>query len=116
MSDWNDKEPIYMQLRHMVLQRIMSGSLAEGQPVPSVRQVASEEHINPITVSKAYQLLVDQGLLESRRGLGMFVVAGAQAQALQRERELFLRDEWPRMLTRIADLKLDVRELLDGEQ
>jgi GntR family transcriptional regulator len=114
MTDWNDTEPIYQQLRRVVLQRIVTGSLAEGEAVPSVRQVASAEHINPLTVSKAYQLLVDEGLLEARRGLGMFVVDGARATALERERETFLRDEWPFIRSRIQSLGLDVAVLVRG--
>ena len=113
MSQWHDQSPIYLQLRQRVLQRIVSGSLAEGDAVPSVRQVASDEHINPLTVSKAYQLLVDEGLLEKRRGVGMFVTAGAQQSALAQERELFLREEWPKIRRRIALLQLDVEDLID---
>ena len=89
MSDWDDTIPIYLQLRSTVIQRIVSGSLAEGEAVPSVRQVAAEEKINPITVSKAYQMLVDEELLEKRRGLGMFVTQGAQDKALRAERRMF---------------------------
>ena len=78
MTDWDDKEPIYVQLAQSVLEGIMRGALIEGEPVPSVRQVASQERINPLTVSRGYQLLVDDGLLEKRRGLGMFVANGAR--------------------------------------
>ena len=103
-----------MQLRKIVLHGIMTGSLLEGEAVPSVRQVSSDEHINPITVSKAYQTLVDEGLLETRRGLGMFVVAGARDTALARERENFLAQEWPAISARIDALGLDAAELLQG--
>jgi GntR family transcriptional regulator len=82
MTDWDDKEPIYVQLAQSVLEGIMRGALSEGQPVPSVRQVASQERINPLTVSRGYQLLVDDGLLEKRRGLGMFVAAGARQKGM----------------------------------
>ena len=116
MSDWDDTIPIYLQLRSTVVQRILSGSLAEGEAVPSVRQVAGEEKINPLTVSKAYQMLVDEELLEKRRGLGMFVCAGARTRALEQEREAFLRDEWPKVRERIRSLGLDAGELLRGEQ
>ena len=115
MPDWDDNTPIYLQLRATVLQRILSGSLSEGEAVPSVRQVAADEKINPITVSKAYQMLVDEGLLEKRRGLGMFVEAGARDKALVQERDAFLVTEWPRIRARIESLGLDASDLL-GER
>lgn len=115
MSDWQDNQPIYLQLRQLVLSRILSGSLPEGEAIPSVRQVASDERINPLTVTKAYQLLVDEGLIEKRRGLGMFVTAGAQDRALAQERQRFLRQEWPQTLARIHELKLNPKQLLSGE-
>ena len=111
MSDWDDNKPIYLQLRQTVIENILRGTLAEGEAVPSVRQVAADEKINPITVSKAYQLLVDENLLEKRRGLGMFVTEGAQALALQQEREQFIDNEWPEILKRLASLDLDVSDL-----
>ena len=113
--EWKDNEPIYLQLRQLVLGQILSGALPEGDAVPSVRQVASEERINPLTVSKAYQTLVDEGLLEKRRGLGMFVCEGAQARALEQERARFLAEEWPETLARIEALKLNAERLLSGE-
>ena len=112
MNDWDESLPIYVQLRSAVLQRILNRSLAEGDPVPSVRQVAADEKINPITVSKAYQMLVDEGLLEKRRGLGMYVLPGARDKALAQERETFLKEEWPRIQTRIKSLGLAVEDLL----
>ena len=112
MHDWDDSIPIYLQLRGTVLKRILSGSLQEGEAVPSVRQVAGDEKINPLTVSKAYQMLVEEELLEKRRGLGMFVREGAKQRALARERELFISEEWPKVLSRISDLGLDVQKLL----
>jgi len=112
MHDWDEVTPIYLQLRSTVVRRILSGSLPEGEAVPSVRQVAAEEKINPLTISRAYQLLVDEGLLEKRRGLGMFVCAGARELALVQERQVFLSEEWPRVRRRIGDLGLDVQELL----
>ena len=113
MTDWDDKEPIYVQLAQSVLEGIMRGALREGEPVPSVRQVASQERINPLTVSRGYQLLVDDGLLEKRRGLGMFVAAGAQKKALERERARFLNDEWPKTRERIELFDLDLQTLLE---
>lgn len=116
MHEWDDATPIYLQLRSMVVQRILKGSLAEGEAVPSVRQVAAEEKINPLTVSKAYQMLVEEELLEKRRGLGMFVEAGAQAKALEQERAVFLTQEWPRVQARIAHLGLSVDALLHEDE
>ena len=111
MSDWDESTPIYLQVRRRVLERILQGAFSEGEAIPSVRQVAADEKINPITVSKAYQLLVDENLLEKRRGLGMFVTEGAQALALQQEREQFIDNEWPEILKRLASLDLDVSDL-----
>ena len=115
MHDWDENTPIYLQLRGAVVHGIMSGALAEGEAVPSVRQVAADEKINPLTVSKAYQMLVDEELLEKRRGLGMFVQAGAREKALEQERTAFLREEWPRVRERITALGLDPRALLGEE-
>ena len=115
MTDWDDHEPIYVQLAQLVLDQILRGALAEGEPVPSVRQVAGQERINPLTVSRGYQLLVDDGLLEKRRGLGMYVREGARARALERERERFLVREWPKIRARIDALDLSLAELLEGK-
>jgi len=114
MHKWDDTTPIYLQLRSTVVQRILKGSLIEGEAVPSVRQVSAAEKINPLTVSKAYQMLVEENLLEKRRGLGMFVQPGAQAKALEQERVVFLNQEWPRVLTRIESLGLSADNLLQG--
>ena len=112
MPDWKDNEHIYLQLKDLVLQQIMLGTLLEGEPVPSVRQVASQERINPLTVSRAYQMLVDEGLLEKRRGVGMFVCEGARKQALKQWRARCLEEEWPEVVERIALLGLTPDELL----
>ena len=114
MGDWKDNEPIYLQLRDLVITQILGGMIAEGEAVPSVRQVASEERINPLTVSKAYQLLVDEGLLEKRRGLGMFVAEGAQGTALAQERERFLSEEWPEIRARMERLGIEPAELVES--
>jgi GntR family transcriptional regulator len=111
MRIWDDNEPIYRQLRNLVLSQLMAGRYAEGEALPSVRQVAGEERINPLTVSRAYQLLVDEGLLEKRRGLGMFVSAGAREKALEQERKRFLANEWPTVLLRARTLGLCVDDL-----
>ena len=112
MPEWNDSEPIYRQLHDRVIARILDGSFVEGEPVPSVRQVASEERINPLTVSKAYRMLVDEGLLEMRRGLGMFVVAGAMEAARLDGRKRFLEREWPAVLAHAERLGISARDLL----
>lgn len=109
---WNDSVPIYRQLRERVVAMILDGVLTEGDPLPSVRQVAADYQINPLTVSKAYQELVDEQLVEKRRGLGMFVMDGAQTALLKSERERFLREEWPRLHARLQRLGLDLKTLL----
>jgi GntR family transcriptional regulator len=112
--DWNDGQPIYRQLRDLVVERILEGALAEGDALPSVRQVAADLRVNPITVLKSYQQLVDEGLVEKRRGIGMFVHAGARKRLLAAERKRFLADEWPRVAATAKRLGLDVRELLEA--
>ncbi|RYD15421.1 MAG: GntR family transcriptional regulator [Lysobacteraceae bacterium] len=109
---WNDSTPIYRQLRDRVVAMILDGVLKQGDPLPSVRQVAGDFQINPITVSKAYQELVDENLVEKRRGLGMYVTEGARAALLESERERFLREEWPALHARLARLGLDLAELM----
>ena len=110
--DWTEDQPIYRQLRDKVVDAIMDGSLKEGEPLPSVRTVAVELQINPITASKAYQELVGEQLVEKRRGLGMFVVEGARGRLLEAERRRFMEQEWPKVLERMRKLELDARELL----
>lgn len=110
--EWSDGQPIYRQLRDLVVERILDGALAEGDPLPSVRQVAADLRVNPITVLKSYQQLVDEELVEKRRGIGMFVNAGARARLLAAERQRFLADEWPRVAATVKRLGLDARELL----
>ncbi|HVC28596.1 MAG TPA: GntR family transcriptional regulator [Gammaproteobacteria bacterium] len=109
---WSDNSPIYRQLRDRVVAMILEGSLNEGDPLPSVRAVAADYQINPLTVLKGYQALVDEELVEKRRGLGMFVKTGASRALMKNEREAFLKTEWPQMLQRIGRLDLDVKELL----
>jgi len=111
-SQWNDSQPIYWQLKERTVAMILDGTLSEGDALPSVRNVASEFQLNPITVSKSYQALVDDGLVEKRRGLGMFVCEGARKQLLASERSRFLEEEWPAMVSRIEQLGLDAEELL----
>ena len=110
---WNDNTPIYRQLRERVIAMILDGALKEGDALPSVRQVAADFQLNPITVSKAYQELVDENLVEKRRGLGMYVNDGARDALLKAERERFLREEWPILRERLKRLGLDLRDLLE---
>jgi GntR family transcriptional regulator len=111
---WNDNQPIYRQLRDRVVAMILDGVLKDGDPLPSVRTVAAEYRVNPLTVLKGYQELVDEGLVESRRGLGMFINAGARKLLLQGERQKFLGEEWPRIHATIQRLGLNAEELLRG--
>lgn len=110
-SEWNDNQPIYRQLRERVVVMILDGMLNDGDPLPSVRSVATESRINPLTVLKAYQQLVDEQLVEKRRGIGMFVSPGARDLLLQGERKRFLSDRWPEIHATIQRLGLS-RELL----
>ena len=112
--EWNDNQPIYRQIRDRVVAMILDGVLKEDDPLPSVRNVAAEYRVNPLTVLKGYQQLVDEGLVESRRGRGMFINAGARNLLLQGERQMFLGEEWPRVYATIQRLGLKARELLDG--
>jgi len=112
--EWNDNQPIYRQLRDRVVAMILDGVLKEGDPLPSVRNVAAELRVNPLTVLKGYQQLVDEGLVETRRGLGMFINAGARGLLLQGERQKFLGEEWPRVYATIQRLGLKPEELLEN--
>jgi len=112
--EWNDSQPIYRQLRDRVVAMILDGVLKEGDPLPSVRNVAAEYRVNPLTVLKGYQQLVDDGLVESKRGLGMFINAGARGLLMQGERKRFLDEEWPRVEATIQRLGLTPEELLDA--
>ena len=112
MNEWNDNQPIYRQLRDRVVAMILDGVLKEGDPLPSVRTVATESRVNPLTVLKAYQELAEEQLVETRRGLGMFVNAGARDLLLKAERKKFMEEEWPRIAERIRRLGLSPEELL----
>ena len=112
MEEWNDSQPIYRQLRDRVVAMILEGALDEGDALPSVRTVAAESRVNPLTVLKAYQQLADEQLVEKRRGLGMFVSAGARSVLLKGERERFLAEDWPRVQATIQRLGLKPEELL----
>ena len=111
--EWNDGAPIYRQLKERVVAMMLDGVLRPGDALPSVRQVAAEYQLNPITVSRAYQELADESLVEKRRGLGMYVTEEASRKLLASERERFLHEEWPLVLERIQRLGLSPGELLD---
>lgn len=110
-TDWNDNQPIYRQLRERVIALILDNVLKDGDALPSVRNVSSEYRVNPITVSKAYQTLVDDELVEKKRGLGMFVRTGAKEILLETEKKKFLEQEWPEIISRIKRLGLSSEEL-----
>jgi GntR family transcriptional regulator len=110
--EWNDSQPIYRQLRDRVVAMILDGLLLEGDPLPSVRTVAAENRVNPLTVLKGYQQLVDEQLVEKRRGLGLFINAGARALLLQAERQRFLTEQWPAINATIQRLGLTAQDLL----
>lgn len=113
---WNDDLPIYRQLRDRVVDMILEGVLGDGDALPSVRNVAAEYRLNPLTVLKGYQELVDEGLVEKKRGRGMYVTDGARKQLLKDERRRFLETEWPKVSATIERLGLDVEELLRDAQ
>jgi GntR family transcriptional regulator len=112
--EWNDSEPIYRQIRDRVVAMILDGVLKEGDPLPSVRNVAAEYRVNPLTVLKGYQQLVDDGLVETKRGRGMFINAGARDLLLQGERQKFVVEQWPRVYETIQRLGLTLEELLEA--
>ena len=112
-AQWDDSQPIYRQLRDRVVAMVLEGALKEGEALPSVRQVASEYRLNPLTVLKAYQQLADDGLVDKRRGLGMFVAPGAGNALLKDERARFLETEWPKIHATIQRLGLSAETLLN---
>lgn len=114
-ANWDESQPIYRQLRDRVVAMVIEGVLKEGEALPSVRQVASEYRLNPLTVLKAYQQLADEGLVEKRRGLGMFVAPGAGGALRKDERERFLTQDWPRVHATIQRLGLSLEDLLNAE-
>lgn len=112
---WSDGAPIYRQLKDRVIAMMLDGVLKPGDALPSVRQVAAEYQLNPITVSRAYQELADEAIVEKRRGLGMFVTDEASRKLLTTERERFLHDEWPHVAERIDRLGLTIEDLLQAK-
>jgi GntR family transcriptional regulator len=113
--EWRDDQPIYRQLRDRVVAMILDGALKEGDPLPSVRTVSAETRVNPLTVLKGYQELVDEELVEKRRGVGMFVKEGARALLLKGERQKFLNEEWPKIRETMQRLGISAEELLNGK-
>ncbi|GLR71410.1 GntR family transcriptional regulator [Agaribacter marinus] len=112
MKHWQTDTPIYIQLYQQVIQRILDGHVKEGEALPSVRRVAAEYEVNPITISKAYQMLQDEMIVEKQRGKGLFVLPGVQEKILVRERQMFLADEWPSIVQKITRLGLSKDDLL----
>ena len=112
--EWNDSQPIYRQLHDRVVDMMLDEVLKEGDALPSVRTVAAQYRVNPLTVLKAYQQLVDEELVETRRGLGMFINVGARSLLLRGERQRFLQEEWPKVCATIQRLGLKVEDLLDA--
>jgi GntR family transcriptional regulator len=110
--NWNDSQPIYRQLRDRVVEMILEGVLGDGDALPSVRSVAAEYRLNPLTVLKGYQELVDEGLVEKKRGRGMFIMEGAKKALLSGERELFLNEQWPSVVATVRRLGLDLDDLV----
>ncbi|MGH6987526.1 MAG: GntR family transcriptional regulator [Caulobacteraceae bacterium] len=113
--EWDEGQPIWRQIRERVVDMILEGLIGEGEALPSVRTLAAEGRVNPLTVLKAYQQLADEGLVEKRRGLGMFINAGARSALLKSERARFLSEEWPAVRSRIERLGLDAQSLIDGK-
>ena len=112
--NWNDSQPIYRQLRDRVVDMILEGVVEDGGALPSVRNVAAEYKLNPLTVLKAYQQLVDEDLVEKKRGRGMYVKEGARDQLMADERNRFLKTEWPRILETVRRLGLNPKDLIDA--
>src|SRR3954465_3382303 len=112
MTSFNDTQPIFVQIRQRIAEMILKQAAPDGAALPSVRSIAADLSVNPLTVTRAYDALVDLGVVESRRGMGMFVAAGAREKLLAHEREVFLAEDWPRLRGRIKALGLDLSTLL----
>ena len=114
MDDFHTSQPIFVQIRQRLAEMILRGTVGEGEALPSVRQIAADLSVNPLTVTRAFEALVDDGVVEKRRGLGMFVKTGARAELLAHERDKFLKEDWPRIAAQIKALDLDLQTLLSG--
>jgi len=115
MDDFHSSQPIFVQIRQRLIEMILRGQAREGEALPSERQIAADLSVNPLTVTKAYDALVEIGVVEKRRGLGMFVKEGAREELLAHERRQFLKEDWPRIAARIRALELDLKQLLDPQ-
>lgn len=111
--EWHNKQPIYLQLKDKITTQILDKKIIEGELIPSIRQISMDYHINPLTVSKAYQLLVDEGIVQKQRGVGMQVVKGARAKLLAQQKQFFLEKEWPLLKEKIIRLNIKLTELID---
>lgn len=116
MMPWNPDLPIYRQIRDATVALIIEGQLGEGEMVPSVRQVAVDSNVNPMTVTKAYQILMDEAVIEKRRGLGFFVTPGAKDRVLDQERDRFIHEEWPTLRARLERLGFDPCRLWSAKE
>src|SRR5690554_4374814 len=116
MDDFHTSQPIFVQIRQRLTEMILRGAVGEGEALPSVRQIAADLSVNPLTVTRAFEELVDIGVVEKRRGLGMFVTKGARAVLLAHEREKFLKEDWPRIAAQIKALELDLDSLISSQQ
>jgi GntR family transcriptional regulator len=114
MDDFHTGQPIFIQIRQRLIEMILHRQVPEGDALPSVRQISADLSVNPLTVTRAFEALVDIGVVEKRRGLGMFVKDGARAALLAHEREKFLSEDWPRIRAQITALELDTEQLLTG--
>jgi GntR family transcriptional regulator len=115
MTEWNETQPIFLQIRQKLVEMILKGQVKPGDALPSIRQASADLAVNPLTVTKAYQSLVDQGVVEKKRGMGMYVSEGAHEALLKQEREKFLKEDWPRIRQQIEALGLDVETLMNKE-
>ncbi|MBL1436133.1 MAG: GntR family transcriptional regulator [Hyphomicrobiales bacterium] len=116
MYEWNKNQPIFLQIRQKIIEMILNKNVKSGEALPSVRQLATELSVNPLTVTKAYQSLVDLQIIEKKRGLGMFVMENSQKELLNVERKKFLSDEWPQILKRLESLGIKLTDLIKKEQ
>lgn len=115
MDDFHTSQPIFVQIRQRLIEMILRRQVEEGGALPSIRQIAADLSVNPLTVTKAFEALVDIGVVEKRRGLGMFVASGARAGLLAHEREKFLKEDWPRIAAQIKALDLDIKDLVGAD-
>ena len=115
MTEWNESQPIFLQIRQRLVEMILKGRVKPGEALPSIRQASADLAVNPLTVTKAYQSLVDQGVVEKKRGMGMYVSEGAREALLEQERNTFLTEEWPHIRQRIEALGLDIETLMNRE-